>query len=274
VPSVGRTDRMGQLGQSRGPLFVLHPAAKAFARHYDLAFKACDKGDAARKGKIERPFRDLKGCFLAEMDLDPPGDIGELNRRAPAWLDRYFHPMLHGTTKVAPSERFTTERELLMPLPPIRFDTARREPRKVGRTPLIEWDTVCYSAPPELAGKVIEVRQPVAERLLELRFLGRVVAVHTVVPPGSEPQWIAEHKATAEAIVLGRKRLAAIDNEVPDLPVAVGSQIELEAGDYDVEIPDLALMAAIGPHPDTGLLVDNASERTTDDGCGCNGGGG
>ena len=46
----------------------------------------CQAGDAARKGKVERPFRDLKAGFLAEMDLDPPGDIAELNRRADAWL--------------------------------------------------------------------------------------------------------------------------------------------------------------------------------------------
>ena len=49
VPAVGRTDRMGQLGRSRGKAFVLHPAALAFARHYDFAIKACDAGDAKRK---------------------------------------------------------------------------------------------------------------------------------------------------------------------------------------------------------------------------------
>lgn len=36
-------------------------------RHYGFALRACDGGDAKRKGKIERPFRDLKAGFLAEM---------------------------------------------------------------------------------------------------------------------------------------------------------------------------------------------------------------
>jgi transposase len=49
VPAVGRTDRMGQLGQSRGKAFIFHPAALVFARHYDFALKACDAGDAKRK---------------------------------------------------------------------------------------------------------------------------------------------------------------------------------------------------------------------------------
>jgi transposase len=82
VPAIGRTDRMGQLGHSRGPRFILHHGAAAFAAHHDLAFKACDAGDAPRKGKIERPFRDLKRGFLSEMDLDPPESIAELNNKA------------------------------------------------------------------------------------------------------------------------------------------------------------------------------------------------
>ncbi len=139
---------MGQLGQSKSKGFVFHPLALAFARHYDLAFKACDAGDAKRKGKVERPFRDLKRGFLSEVDLDPPQDIGELNRRAARWLDRYFHAVAHGTTGVPPSARFETERHVLGRLPAVRFDTAVRDTRRVGRIPLVEWDTVFYSAPP------------------------------------------------------------------------------------------------------------------------------
>lgn len=273
LPAVGRHDRMGQLGQSKGPRFALHRAAATFARHHDLAFKACDTGDAARKGKIERPFRDLKRGFLAEVDLDPPADVEELNRRAGMWLDRYFHAVAHGTTKVPPQERYSIERQAFGSLPPVRFDTARKDTRRVGRTPLVEWDTVFYSAPPELAGKVIEVRQPVAEGLLELRFLGRTVATHRLVPAGSDVQWLQEHKAAAEAVVLGRRRLVSVDDDEPAVAVAGGGDIELGEGDYDVATPDLAVFEHLGPHPDTTLPVDIASARRTEDGCGCTGGG-
>jgi transposase len=264
VPAVGRHDRMGQLGQSRGPRFVLHQAAKTFAKHYDVAFKACDAGDAQRKGKVERPYGDLKRGFLPEMDLDVPADIGELNRRAPVWLDTYFHALAHSTTKVPPAERFAIERPGFGSLPPVRFDTARRETRKVGRTPLVEWDTVFYSAPPELAGRLVEVRQPVAEKVLELRFLGRLVVTHRMAPPGSPPQWLPAHKAAAEAIVLGRHRLQAVTDE--PVPGPVGSAIEVGEGDYDVAVPDLAVMEAIGPHPDVDLAVDIAAQGCTEDG--------
>jgi hypothetical protein len=83
--------------------------ALEFARHYGFGLMACDTGDAARKGKIQRPFRDLKAGFLAEADLDPPADIGELNRRAEQCLSRYAHAVVHRTTKVHPDERFSTE---------------------------------------------------------------------------------------------------------------------------------------------------------------------
>jgi len=272
VPAVGRTDRMGSLGRSRGKAFVLHPVASSFARHYDVALKACDAGDAKRKGKIERPFRDLKRGFLAEMDLDPPADIAELNRRAPIWLERYVHPVAHGTTKVAPAERLATERALLGRLPRVRFDTAVRDTRRVGRIPLVEWDTVYYSAPPELAGKLVEVRQPVAESLIELRFLGRLVATHRLAPAGSDPQWLPEHKAAAEAIVLGRRRLSVIDDIAVPVTAGIGG-VDLGPGDYDVDVPDLGALGAIGPHPALDPPVDIAAQRHTGAGCGCFGGG-
>jgi transposase len=265
VPAVGRTDRMGQLGQSRGKAFILHPVALAFARHYDFAVKACDAGDAQRKGKIERPFRDLKRGLLSEMDLDPPGDIGELNRRAPLWLERHVHGVVHGTTKERPADRLVIERPTLGALPHIRFDTAVRDTRRVGRVPLVEWDTVFYSAPPELAGKLVEVRQPIGYDVLELRFLGRVEAIHQLAARGSEPQWLPEHRAAAERAVLGRRRLQVLD-DVAIAPQATARVLEIEDGDYDVAVPDLAAMGAIGPHPDVDPVVDIGSEGPTADG--------
>jgi hypothetical protein len=216
------------------------------------------------KGKIERPFRDLKRGFLSECDLDPPEDVGELNRRALMWLGRHVHPVVHGTTKERPAERIRVERPLLAALPPLRFDTAVRDTRRVGRVPLVEWDTVFYSAPPELAGKVVEVRQPVGYNVLELRFLGRLEAIHQLAAKGSVPQWLPEHRAAAERAVLGRRRLLVLD-DVAMAPQAPACAFELEEGDYDVAVPDLAAMGVIGPHPDIDPPVDIASPVLTAD---------
>lgn len=137
----------------------------------------------------------------------------------------------------------------------MRFDTAVRDTRRVGRIPLVEWDGVFYSAPPSLAGKVIEVRQPIGYGVIELRFLGQMVALHHLAPRGSEPQWLPEHKAEAEAIVLGRRSLAVVEPAVDSTALA----LDLAGDDYDVAVPDLAEMAVIGPHPDTTLPLDVAA---------------
>ena len=276
VPTIGRTDRMGQLGRSRGKQFIWHPAALEFARHYGFALKACQSGDAARKGKIERPFRDLKAGFLAEMDLDPPEDVGELNRRAEVWLARYAHAVVHRTTKVTPDERFRIEQPLLGALPRVRFDTARREPRRVGRVPMVEWDGVFYSAPPEVVGQMVEIRQPVIGDVVEVRFVGRLVAVHRVAASGSEPQWLPEHRAAAEAIALGRhgRHLRPVGEDGPVAAAVVG--LDLGDGDYDVDTPDLDEFELIGPHPDDPWGPERAADGHTEPGffgCECFGGG-
>jgi len=265
VPAIGRTDRMGQLGSSRGNAFVWHPAALELARHYGFALKACQRGDAARKGKVERPFRDLKGGFLAEMDLAPPADIGELNRRVGPWLSTYVHAVEHRSTKVAPAVRFATEAPLLGRLPRVRFDTARREPRHVGRIPMVEWDGVFYSAPPAVAGRVVEARQAVGSSVLQLRFGGAVIAEHRIVAAGAEPQWLPEHRSAAEAIALGRhgRHLRPV-LDAPELPAS--AELDLGAGDYDVDDPDLECFGHLGPHPDGEVPVDIATTGLTEDG--------
>ncbi len=273
VGAVGRTDRMGCLGRSRGKAFIWHPPALEFARHYGFALKACDTADAARNGKIERPFRDLKGGFLPEMDLDPPADIGELNRRVGPWLATYVHAVAHRSTGVAPDVRLRSETPLLGPLPPLRFDTARREPRRVGRVPLVEWDGVFYSTPPEAAAQLVEARHAVSSTTLELRLGGRLVAEHRVVAAGSDPQWLPEHRAAAEAIALGRhgRPLRAVPAEAA--PPA--QELDLGEGDYDVEVPDLDLFESIGPHPDIDGVDEEAFTARTEggsEGCGCFGG--
>lgn len=202
VPALGRTDRMGQLGRSRGKSFAWHPVALEFARHYGFALKACQPGDAARKGKVERRFRDLKAGFLDECDLDPPADVGELNRGVGPWLATYVHALVHRSTGVAPAERLRSEAPLLAALPRVRFDTARREPRRVGRVPMVEWDGVFYSLPPDVAGQVIEARVATASSLLELRLGGRLIAEHRLAAAGAESQWLPEHRVAAEAIAL------------------------------------------------------------------------
>jgi hypothetical protein len=176
VAGIGRTDRMGCLGSTRGRTFRFVPEAMHFAAAHGFAFKACAARDAKRKGKVERPFRELNEAFMQELVVTgPPSSIQELNARATAWLTTQVHTRPHRVTGVPPAQRLETERGLLAPLPRIRYDTARVQPRRVGApVPLVELDGVPYSAPPSLAGTMVEVRVPVDVGVVEIRGQGGV----------------------------------------------------------------------------------------------------
>jgi transposase len=241
VPRVSRTDRMGALGRSQGRRFRLHPPALDFARWHGTELKACRAGDAKRKGKCERPFRDLKEGFLTELDaLGPPGGVAELNHRAEAWLAERYHCRPHSTTGVPPAERLEAERRFLLALPRRRFDTAYRQDRRVHpRLPFVEWEGVTYSVPPELAGHKVSCRAEVDHQELEIYWGGQLMRRHGLCPGADGPVWHPEDRQAAETIALGRQGPAPVD-EVAAPPAQPSSRLDLGEGDYDVEALDLA----------------------------------
>jgi len=243
VAQIARTDRMGALGQSQGRRFVLYPPTLEFARHHRVEIKACQAGDAKRKGKVERPFRDLKESFLQELVVTGlPGSIDELNARAKVWVDQRVHDRVHRSTGVKPSVRFDTERDFLGALPATRFDTDYVETRRVHRAlPFISWNGVRYSVPPDCLGQLVEARVPVDSDKLTVRWAGNVVARHRLTTSGGDV-WDPTHRLAAETAALASNRnrhLRVVEpaNELTDVPVA---RIEL-GGDYDIAVPDLTL---------------------------------
>lgn len=240
VAAVGRTDRMGALGTSRGGVFRFCTEATEFARYHGFALKACAARDAKRKGKCERPFGELNSAFMQEMALNPPASIAELNARVARWLEVYVNPRPHRVTGEAPAVRLAAEVGLLGPLPRARFDTARREPRVVNAPlPLVEVDRVPYSVPPALVGATVEVRLPVDAGIIEVRHGGEVVATHRVVAAGQGPVWDPAHRAAAEAIALAPHHRRHLRVVAPATPPAGPAGLELGDGDYDVAPVDL-----------------------------------
>jgi len=244
VPQIARTDRMGALGQSQGRRFQLGPEALEFARHHGVEIKACQAGDAKRKGKVERPFRDLKESFLEELVVTGvPDSIDELNGRAQLWVDQRVHARKHRSTGVAPAERFAAEREFLQALPVKRFDTDYVETRRVHRAlPFITWNSVRYSVPPDCLGQLVEARVPVDSTELTVRWAGNVVARHRLSATDADV-WDPAHRLAAETAALASNRsrhLRVVElTEAP--PAAPAGRIDLGVGDYDIAAPDLTL---------------------------------
>jgi transposase len=247
VPAAARTDRMGALGSSQGRRFKLHPAAVGFAAHHGVKITSCQAGDAKRKGKVERPFRQLQETFLPEVEVDGiPADIDELNRRAQQWLAARVHAIASRTTGVPPVERAVVEREFRAPLPRVRFDTDYVETRRVHNiVPFIAVDGVRYSVPPNVLGQLVEVRRPIDTKVFEVRWAGNVVARHTLSTSGASEVWAEDHRRASVAEALGRheRRRQRHLHAVSDEPVVEQGRLELGGGDFDVDEPDLARYA-------------------------------
>jgi transposase len=237
VPKVARTDRMGALGTSQGRRFKLHQPTIEFGAHHGVQIKACQARDAKRKGKIERPFRELEGSFLEELAvLGPPASVAELNALSVAWLAERVNGRVHSVTGERPVDRLAIERGLLAPMAARRFDTAYVEPRRVHvAVPLIEWKAVRYSVPPECLGQRVGCRVEVDSGTLEISWGDAVVGTHSLVSAPHDDVWDPAHRAAAEAAALGRTRaplrlVGGPRTPRPARPLA----------DYDVEAPDLA----------------------------------
>lgn len=243
VPVTCRTDRMGALGRSQGRRFELHPPTVGFAAHHGVKVTSCQAGDAKRKGKVERPFRQLQETFLAEIEADAnvPVGLDDLNRRAAVWLDQRVHAVESGTTGERPDVRLAVERDFLGPLPRARFDTDYVETRRVHNVlPFVSIDANRYSVPPEALGHKVEIRRKIDGQVVEIRLAGRLIATHRLIGGRRVDVWNPEHRSAAEALALGWK-----DRDRPDLRVVEDhdqettvQRLEL-AGDYDVAPPDL-----------------------------------
>jgi transposase len=242
VPGACRTDRMGALGSSQGQRFRLHPPTTAFAAHYGTKITTCRARDAKRKGKVERPFRQLQETFLPEVEADGiPASVDELNARAVTWLDERVHGVTSRATGDRPDVRLETEQPFLTPLPKARFDTDYVETRRVHTSfPFIVLDGVRYSIPPQVLGQLVEVRRPVDNDRFEIRWAGQTIATHTLAPPGTSEVWDSAHRRAAEDEALARRprrHLQAVPEPEPD---TAPERLDLGPGDFDVEVPDLA----------------------------------
>ena len=241
VPAVCRTDRMGALGRSQRRRFELHPPTVGFAAHHGTKITSCQAGDAKRKGKVERPFRQLQETFLPEVEADgAPVDLADLNRHAALWLTKRVHGLESRTSGETPAALLAIERDFLSPLPRVRFDTNYVETRRVhDARPFVAIDANRYSVPPEALGHKVEIRRPVDSNTVEVRLAGRLIATHRLVPGRRADVWDPAHKQAAEALALGWDPKGPDLRVVTDQPDPIGvERLELH-GDYDVEAVDL-----------------------------------
>jgi transposase len=240
VPAACRTDRMGALGRSQGARFVLHAPTIEFAAHHGTKITSCKAGDAKRKGKVERPFRQLRETFLPELEVDGvPADLNELNARAEVWLEHRVHRLASRTTGELPAVRMVVERSFLQPLPTDRFDTDYIETRRVHNIlPFISVDGSRYSVPTNVLGQKVEIRRAVNSTRFEIRWAGNVIASHTLVEGSNLDVWDPQHRFAAEAAALADHADRPVLRLITETPPSEPDRLEVGDG-FEIEPPDL-----------------------------------
>lgn len=151
------------------------PEMAAFAERYGFQWRAHAVGDANRSARVERPFHYIENNFLAGRTFD---DWGDLNRQLLAWCDQTngtFRRHLHG----APRDLFVAERARMSPLPAWVPEVYLLHHRIVDNEGFVHVSCNRYSAPWQLMGRTLEVRE--TKTLIEVFEGPRKVASHDKV---------------------------------------------------------------------------------------------
>jgi putative transposase len=113
------------------------------------------------RGKIERFFRSIREQFLASIDPKALLSIEQLNERLWHWLDIIYHRREHTALQTTPLLRWQRDIQQVRQLPPgtnMRRLFFHRVDRLVRRDSTFLLRNRFFEAPPQLAGKRIEVR--------------------------------------------------------------------------------------------------------------------
>jgi hypothetical protein len=128
------------------------------------------------RGKIERYFRSVREQFLADLDRKALLTLEQLNERLGQWIDVY-HRTEHSALQTTPLLRWQRDIEQVRQLPPatdLRRLFFHRVDRLVRRDSTFLLHNRFFEAPPQLAGKRIEVRfDPLERNQLEIYYEGQ-----------------------------------------------------------------------------------------------------
>jgi putative transposase len=128
------------------------------------------------RGKIERFFRSVREQFLADLDRKTLLTLEQLNERLGQWIDLH-HRTEHSALQTTPLLRWQRDIEQVRQLPPatdLRRLFFHRVDRLVRRDSTFLLHNRFFEAPPQLAGKRIEVRfDPLERNQLEIYYEGQ-----------------------------------------------------------------------------------------------------
>ena len=181
VPKTALTDRMGCLkGGTVAGLVIPTPAYVRFATHYGFRPDFCEGADPESKGLVENLVGYVKSDLMTPEQLTV-ADLATANLKAKLWCDE-VNAAVHSEISAVPAERLVTERELFSDLPSLRATIGKIVTRKVDKLSCVRFGSARYSVPNDHIGRNVELR--IKDGVVQVVFLGEIVAEHLVVSPG------------------------------------------------------------------------------------------
>jgi transposase len=156
---------------------IYNPRFLAFAAHYEFRPRAV-RGDPNAKPRVERSFWEVERSFLNGRTF---ADFEDMRAQLARWLDTIVDPRRrHGETAL---DRFTREREHLVPLPRHPYDTARVVYRICSIDGFVAWEGNAYAVPYAHVTDILPVRITQDELFVYAADLS-CVARHELAPRG------------------------------------------------------------------------------------------
>jgi transposase len=195
------------------------PEMAAFAERYGFEWRAHALGNANRSARVERPFDYIENNFLVGRQF---ADWQDLNQQAIAWCDKVnakHRRHLHASAR----ELFATEQAHLRPLPAWVPEVYALHHRIVDNEGYVNVQRNRYSAPWQLMGRNVEVRE--TKERIDIFDGPRRVASHVkVLEPRDERVIDPAHRPPRGDGVFARRVCAEekrITERMPEISVYV-----------------------------------------------------
>ncbi len=206
---------------------VRNASMVAAARHYGLTVATCVPADPESKGGSEATARIAQADLVpTEANLLPEYPNFRALERACEDVMATFNTRVHRVTRRIPAEMLREERPRLHPLPEQPYTQAFGQTRTVGwTTPMVDFEQCQYSAPYQLAGDVVWVREHGTDIVIvQVSATGaHEVARHERTVPG-KPRVDPTHLPPQPPGPLARRPKAVTAEEVDFLAIGPGAE--------------------------------------------------
>ena len=172
-----------------GATMVPVPEMAAFGERFGFAFRAHEIGDANRSARVEGPFDYIENNFFANRTF---ADWTDLNTQGRAWCDK-VNAAHKRALHASPRELFVAEHAAMHRLPAWVPEVYELHHRVVDTEGFVNVRRNRYSAPYQLIGREVEVRE--SKERIDVYDGPRRVASHRRVPESIDARVTApEHR--------------------------------------------------------------------------------